>query len=436
MSEDLAVGEELPDGRMLYRLDSRKSLNLSLADITSNGTIEVFPFVEEKGLLFLQFRRKRLVVSAGPFIGLIPLTPQISIEVRPKLPVTNLSRVLDAAQRSLSILAGTDRLYLTDNLASDSILEFLAINLNDAVRPVLKGGFLKAYKPKSSLGSHPRGKIEVAGTLRAWGRGQHHFLRTSYHEQTSDIPCNRVLKAALQVILRRLDPTNAARKFLIKEMNENFLQFPSTISEIDGRDKHTVYEQISQNLIHSQKSYYYRALEISLMVLSDTGISLQYAGSDVSLASFIVNFEDLFEEYLRRVLQGRSPVEVLVRDGNKEGRRYLFDEKRGQMAQPDIVISAGLGRTVVAEVKYKEKPNRDDINQAITYAICYRTDRVVLVHQKPPDKPSGVYTIGTINGIRLEGFAFDLGALDLEEEEQRFSEALFNLVPALEADVA
>lgn len=436
MSDDVAVGEELSDGRMLYRLDSRKSLDLSLADITRNGTIEVFPFVEEKGLLFLQFRRKRLVVSAGPFIGLIPLTPQISIEVRPKLPVTNLSRVLDAAQRSLSTLAGTDRLYLTDNLASDSILEFLAINLNDAVRPVLRGGFLKAYTPKSSLGSHPKGKIEVAGTLRAWGRGQHHFLQTTYHEQTSDIPCNRILKAAMQVALQRLAPTNAARKFLIKEMNQNFLHFPSAIGRMNDRDKIIVHEQISRRLIESQKSYYYRALEISLMVLSDTGISLQYAGSDVSLASFIVNFEDLFEEYLRRVLQGLSPIDVLVRDGNKDGKRYLFDEKRGQMAQPDIVISAGPGRTVVAEIKYKEKPNRDDINQAITYAICYRTERVVLVHQKSPDKAGGLYTIGTINGIKLEGYAFDLGAFNLEQEEQRFSEALFDLVPASEAKVA
>jgi len=430
MSDDIAVGEELPDGRMLYRLESRKSLDLLLADVTSNGTIEVFPHVEEKGLLFLQFRRKRLVVSAGPFIGLIPLTPRISIEVRPKLPVTNLSRVLDAAQRSLSTLPGTERLYLTDNLSSDSILEFLAINLHDAVRPVLEGGFLKAYTPKSSLSSHPKGKIEVAGTLRAWGRGQHHFLKTTYHEQTSDVPSNRVLKAAMQVILQRLAPTNPNRISLIKAINQKFLQLPSMIGPMSGRDRALVQDQVSTKSIADQKAYYYRALEISLMVLSNTGISLQTSGSDVSLASFIVNFEDLFEEYLRRVLHGISPADLMVRDGNKDGKRYLFDENRGPMAQPDIVISAGPGRNVVAEVKYKEKPNRDDINQAITYAICYRTDRVVLVHQKMPSKIGGLYRIGTINGVNLEGYAFDLGAINLEVEERMFGEVLFSLVPA------
>jgi len=202
------------------------------------------------------------------------------------------------------------------------------------------------------------------------------------------------------------------------------------IGPMSGRDRALVQDQVSTKSIADQKAYYYRALEISLMVLSNTGISLQTSGSDVSLASFIVNFEDLFEEYLRRVLHGISPADLMVRDGNKDGKRYLFDENRGPMAQPDIVISAGPGRNVVAEVKYKEKPNRDDINQAITYAICYRTDRVVLVHQKMPSKIGGLYRIGTINGVNLEGYAFDLGAINLEEEERMFGEVLFSLVPA------
>lgn len=436
MNSSASVGEELPDGRILYRLDSRKSLDLSLADVASNGTIEVFPYVEEKGLLFLQFRKRRLVISAGPFIGLIPLTPRILIEVRPKLPIPNLARVLDAAQRSLSTLPGTDRLYLAEHLASNSILEFLAINLIDAIHPVLEGGFLKAYTSKSSLSSHPRGKIEVAGTLRAWSSGQQHRLATTYHEQTLDIPCNRVLKAAMQVVLQRLTAVNPNKGLVIKAINKNFVQFPSIIGVMKDYDKFVVHDQISRNLISDQKAYYYRALEISLMILSETGISLQNSGSDVTLASFIVNFEDLFEEYLRRVLNEQSPNGFFVRDGNKDGRRYLFDDSRRHMAQPDIVISAGEGRTIVAEVKYKEKPNRDDINQAITYAICYRTSRAVLIHQKPPEKRGGLYRIGTMNGIALEGYGFDLGATDLDEEERQFGEVLFNLVPPLEIVVA
>jgi 5-methylcytosine-specific restriction enzyme subunit McrC len=422
-----SVGEPLPNGRILYRLESRKSLELALADVTIGGNIEVYPHVEEKGLLFLQFRRRRLVVAAGPFIGLIPLTPRISIEVRPKLPVSNLSRVLDAAHRSLSTLPGTDRLYLTDNLASASVLEFLAVNLHDAMRPVIEGGFLKAYHSRSEVGSHPRGRIEVAGTLRAWGRGQHHMVQTSFFEQTSDIPVNRLLKSALQLVLQRLQPTNSARRELIKSANLTYGNLPSVIGHIKERDRAIAQAGVKERNIPEQKSYYYRAIEIALMILSDTGISLQSSGNDVSLASFIVNFEELFEEYLRRVLQAGAPVDFYVKDGNKEGKRYLFDEKKGQPAQPDIVVSAGKSRIVVAEVKYKEKPSRDDINQAITYAVCYRTRNAVLVHQCSAEKTSGLYRIGTINGIELDGYAFNLGTIEIEKEEELFRNAIFGL---------
>jgi 5-methylcytosine-specific restriction enzyme subunit McrC len=417
----------LPDGRVIYKLESRKSIELPLSAVAVNGAIEVFPHVEEKGLLFLQFRKRKVVVSAGPFIGLIPLTPKISIDVRPKMPVSNLSRVLDSARRSVSILRGTERLYLTDNLASASVLEFLASNLHDAIQPVVEGGFIKSYNSVSRLSSQPRGRIDIAGTLRAWERGQRHKAQSSQFEQSSDTPINRVLKAALQLVLTRLQPTNELRRELIRKANLTYFSLPSSIGAMLDRDRSIASLAIKEQQLPLQKAYYYRALEISLLVLSETGVSLQESGSDVSLASFIVNFEDLFEEYLRRVLQDGAPPGYYVKDGNKEGRRFLFDERKGQMAQPDIVISGPAAYPVIAEVKYKEKPNRDDINQAITYANCFRTKNAVLVHQAASGAKSGLYRMGTIDGITLDGYAFDLGAPKIEPQESALRDALFHL---------
>jgi 5-methylcytosine-specific restriction enzyme subunit McrC len=93
------------------KVPSRKSTELELSEILVDGKLQIYPHVEQKGLLFLQFRNARVIVSAGPFIGLIPLTPSISIEVEPKLPISNLARVLDIARSSLVALEGADRLY-------------------------------------------------------------------------------------------------------------------------------------------------------------------------------------------------------------------------------------------------------------------------------------------------------------------------------------
>jgi hypothetical protein len=37
-------------------------------------------------------------------------------------------------------------------------------------------------------------------------------------------------------------------------------------------------------------------------------------------------------------------------------------------------------------------------------------------------------TIGTINGIRIDAYAFDLGATDIDAEEKAFAECFFELV--------
>ncbi|GLK74918.1 hypothetical protein GCM10008171_01710 [Methylopila jiangsuensis] len=165
------------------------------------------------------------------------------------------------------------------------------------------------------------------------------------------------------------------------------------------------------------------------MILSNGGVSLQDRGSDILLESFILNFEILFEDYLRRVLQNRRVRDIVVRDGNNEGKKPLFDDARQPPAQPDIVLYSPSDRKkLIAEVKYKDKPSREDINQAVTYAVSYRTDRAILVHQSRPDGPKGLRHIGTTNGISIDAYAFDLANADFQQEERLFADRLFGLM--------
>jgi 5-methylcytosine-specific restriction enzyme subunit McrC len=118
-----------------------------------------------------------------------------------------------------------------------------------------------------------------------------------------------------------------------------------------------------------------------------------------------------------------------VRDGNTDGKKPLFDDRSDPPAQPDIVVSStSTGKTVIAEVKYKEKPNRDDYNQAITYALSYHTDRVILVHQNRQGATAGLRRIGTIGGIALDAYAFDLSHANLDAEENAFAECVLGSV--------
>ena len=394
-----------------------------------DGKLEVFPFVEARGLLFLQFRKRELILSAGPYIGLIPLTPKFVVEVKPKLPVDNLARILDTARSSLSSLSGIDRHYLVERASSASVLEFVAGNLIAGIENIISFGLYKTYAQRSEITSQPRGRIDMAGTLRyCWSRGQMHQVHVHRFEQTPDIAVNRVLKAALEFILTSGHSWSGGKSAIVSLANILYRELPKTIGSLRNNDIVQCEKIIDEKSLPSMRSYYYRALDIAILILKNESISLQIRGDDIALDTFIVNFEDLFEMYLRRLLHARSEAKFSIRDGNREGRKPLFDDRKAPPAQPDIVIICnGTGKKVIAEVKYKEKPSRDDINQAITYALSYKTDTVVLVHQRKPSGPKGLQTIGLIGGIRLSSYGFDLSNTNLDEEEKIFSTAMFSL---------
>ncbi len=413
--------------RRIISLDSRSTTDIPIADLIIDGKLDIYPHVEEKGLLFLQFRRNMLTLAAGPYVGLIPLTPAVSVDVRPKLPIGNFARVLDSARGSLSSITGVDRLYLSENLASNSVLEFLAANLLDALRPVQEHGLLKDYVRISEMTSSPRGRINPSGTMaRAWSKGQKHKVEAQYFEQTSNIPVNRVLKSALRMLLARMKSSGKYGRQLNSSVNRAYFDMPSGIGEMAPADFELAKYTLLSRTLPESRTYYSRPLEIALLIISNRGISLQEQGVDVLLETFIVNFETMFEDYLLRVLERRADPTILrVRSGNSSGKKPLFDDRKDPPAQPDIVItSIASGKKLIAEVKYKEKPTREDYNQAITYAVTYRSDRVILVHQNKPGAATGLRHIGTMNGIVLDAYAFDLSKADLDNEEQAFADVL------------
>jgi 5-methylcytosine-specific restriction enzyme subunit McrC len=235
-----------------------------------------------------------------------------------------------------------------------------------------------------------------------------------------------VLKAALHRLLLKL--TNASSKNL-SHLNAAYYDMPRAIEEATSQDVADV-RAFAASPAGLTRSYYSRAIDISLLVLSNRGISLRDFGDDIALDSFVVNFETVFEDYLRHALAARANAAThQVLDGNKEGKKPLFDDRNEPPAQPDIVISSlDSGKKLIAEVKYKDKPNRDDYNQAITYAVSYRTDRVILIHQNKPGTGAGLRHVGTTNGIAVDAYAFDLSSTDLASEERQLADLLFSAV--------
>lgn len=416
-------------GKNVLTVESRQSIELSLADVVRDGTLQIFPDVEARGLLHVQFRRGRVVVTAGRYIGLVPLTDNISIDVRPKLPVSNLGRVLDQSRVSIGLLKGARRLYKPSNNGGVSVVEFLLSNLLNEISPIRTFGFHKDYIRALSSSSSPRGRIRLRETIsQHYSRGSTHRVVDERFAQSSDTAPNRSIKSALQHLVHLLNRSGGDRK-LISAANAAYSDFPEIIGPAKFSDYEECHEILMLRSLPYQREYYYRPLEIALLVLSGRAIELDGRGGALNLDSFIVDFESVFEQYIRRCLSSAAPEGIAVKDGNHEGRKRLYDDRKDPPAQPDIVLEDRINnRRAVVEIKYKEKPDRPDVNQAITYAVTYRTNRVILVHQRKIGTAGGLQRLGIMNGITIDSYGFDLAREDLEDEERAIGAVLFEIL--------
>lgn len=419
----------------LISVASRSATELPLSAVLVNGAIDVYPQVESKGLLFLQFHGGKVRITAGKYIGLIPLTPHISVEVRPKLPVSNLARVLDYASASLGSVT-LDRFYEQTENQGSTVLEFLLSNLISALRKVQEHGYLKSYIRREDAGL-PKGRLLAGHTMKTlWSRGERHKVATEAFEQTVDVPANRVIRHAMECAmtsLRRARPTSP----VLRLANALHADFPRAVTEPRSLDLVVSRSILRTRSLPPTRGYYYRPLEIASLILSRASVSLEVSGgSDIQLETFILDFEDVFERYLRRVLERGAPGACSVKDGNDEGSRSLYDDRPEPPAQPDIVIERSGEPPLIVEVKYKDKPDRADVNQVVTYAACYRSKSVVLVHQAKAGAQTDLKLRGTINGVRVYAYGFNLAAENLDAQEAAFSSAVFALIADHEVEVA
>ena len=418
-----------PADKQTIKLESRGSTELAISQLIRNGQLEILPDVESKGLLFLQFRKGRVTLTAGKYVGLIPLTPSISVEVRPKMPIANLARVLDRSRISLGKIDGVGRIYREQADPSASVMEFLLENLIDATKPVRKFGLLKQYVRKAEASASPRGRILLSSTAQlCYSKGIKHKVIAERFDQTSNIAANRLIRAAFVFLLTALKPGRAGRR-LIADANAALLSMPDEIGPLQANDLNVCRHILDKRNLPEAREYYYRPLEVSSLVLSGLNVSLDRDGEDIILNSYIVDFESVFETYIRRVLEANAPEDMIVKDGNAGGQRPLYDDRKEPPAQPDIVVrEKGAGCQLVLEVKYKARPDRQDINQAVTYALVYRTRKVILVHQSVSLSTRGFQHLGSVNGIAVESYGIDMAALDMSAEEQKFSGRMFGML--------
>lgn len=413
-------------------------------DVLVRGRIDMYPNLEGKGYFVVQVGRSATRLQARGYIGVIPINDRLTLEVAPRVPISSLSRMLEISAVAPVTLVNAFRLYAVGDRMYPSLAAVYAAGLRSAVEVIAQSGFLRDYKRMEETTSFPRGRVDINRTIQQGpARGITHRAAVTRFERSMDVPANRCLLYAawrLSLYAKQLGPTlrESERRRIQRDLNVVWHLLQGV--ELDWTERFLSDDWVSgAQGLPSVRAYYRSALDLALVIIGRQALLIEDRGSHVQLPSLVLDMAGMFESYLRNILvaasrDGAWPADVL--DGRKAppegGRGLLFEPGDRVVTTPDVVLRLrGANQTypVIIEVKYKPAhgaPARQDLNQAIAYALAYGSQHVVLAQPRSLDPVSapGLRTMGVIKDITVSQYVVDLASSDLAGEELAWAQAI------------
>ena len=397
--------------------------------------------IDGKDVFRASFDHGVLRLKATSFVGVIPINDRVVVRVRPRVPIANLTRmVIDTGHDVLALSAFRE--YSEHGTANDWTMNLYTDALLDYVDEILDAGLLRTYQRVEDERHVPHGRLDFNRTVQRFAaRAVPNKAAYSWFERTVDTPANRCVKAAMEIIHDHLAKMQAhPRKGDRSRRTRLAGQFRAFDEVSDDPDFRFLQDPqvLGLALLPDSRAYYRPALDLSVLILRRIGIALELGGDDVQMGSLLINTNQLFENFVRvslARLAKKNGWRVDVLDGRSTGSVELYDVPNPLptafgaarpalasidpgRAQPDVVLQALDGSyPLIAEVKNKVQdirtdgtdklPDRDDVEQAVTYALRYGLDFTLLIHPWSKGTKGLVY-VGRVRSVDVYDYRLDL----------------------------
>jgi 5-methylcytosine-specific restriction enzyme subunit McrC len=401
------------------------------------GRLHLNPEIEQGDFFAVHLKKGSLTLQARGYVGFIPLNERLVVYVRPRVPISNLTRIVNISGEPATVLSSI-RGYATGAPWTDSLLDIYAAALLRRLEMISQSGMWREYGRREEQSSFPHGRVLTHRTFQDLApRGIRHMAHVAWFERTADIPANRCLKYAVWLLAQRymnLNPAERASRRFWHRLNAMYPMFDA-VNLDESRRFLDDPQVLGQQALPTLRSYYRDALNLALAIIEERAVLIESEGESLQLPSLVVNMNYVFEAYIRNTLAMYANTDrwgVSVYDGKLDGRKSLFDDADDPDATPDVVFELPDESTpLVIEVKNvpgSGAPKRDAINQAVTYALRYRTPNVVLVTPCTEGQTSALNRLGDIDQVSVYHYRFNLGSQDLDGEESAFAEAIVPLM--------
>ena len=314
------------------------------------------------------------------------------VRILPKVPVSNLFRMLEVAYglQSFRFLDGDTEIESIEDLY-ERIVSILSRRVLDRSRK----GLYRSYVSEADDLPYVRGHIDPVATALNIMTGVPR-VACQYEEQTADLEDNRLLLWTLHQVRRQ----SLTRKSVRRELDLARRALAGTISLKRFRAADCI-----RRLYHRLNSDYAPMHGLCRFILEQSGPGIEHG--DHSFVPFELNMRYLFESFVAEWLRVNSPAGLAVRckhnayvDANFEMRitvdMLLLDE-------------ATQSPVAVLDTKYKiaDHPHESDIHQIGFYAHEIGVKHALLVYPSPAGAP---LRINHGKDVRLGSLVFNIGA--------------------------
>jgi 5-methylcytosine-specific restriction enzyme subunit McrC len=239
-------------------------------------------------------------------------------------------------------------------------------------------GIPVSYEEKDGELNFAKGNLKVAETQKNILLKKKNAFVCTYDDLTRDIPINRVLLAAAKKIKTKVN--SADFTFAIQQFGN--------VDDTDVPD----YVEITRNTAYCKK-----ALSLAYMILRE--LTLSTVGDSTSGESLLINFDKVFEDFIKKVLMEYSSLgkfnfwsvpKVYGRTNNADGekeRSYLPDLLYGYYEK----YGKSYARAVLdMKNKISDPFHNPDVYQMVFYCEMLNCKKVILCYPSNCDKKSSI----------------------------------------------
>lgn len=381
---------------------------------------------------------RNMQVLAGGYVGVFRAGPGMMVAIEPRFPMRNLDTMVSACgSRWVNILPYL-RSYATLEDSQEWLVEAVRERFVSQCQRLGDIGLLKDYVRKDSITCFPLGRLDLRKTVRLAAHGMSWKAACWHVERTSNIPVNAYIKSALQSF-ESANPKIESERIAALNLFEAVEDIEPDICERDSYV--TGAASFPENW-----SVYQELVSMARLLNHSHGVSLETIDSlEDFLPSLSLDFQHLFEDYVRLSLKKRISDDYRVLDGNTDGRVPLYQRGRlhdvreiaapkNVMADCDMIVVNSAGQTLLAcEIKCTPLrqgglAERKEVEQAVVYALRFGLRYALTLHPVSKQEEAGFSTPGRIGGVEVLQYNVDVDSGDIEAEMDRMASSFKKLL--------